>query len=301
MKKRRLLGFLLSLALMMTMMPALAFAEDAPDAEKAETQEITSEHDPTVENAEAQDAAAEETPVAPKKDKEEQHVVKTVDVPVQGDPITPPENVHLWVGGKAVEDGYSGEIQGACTSGSASVAFDEKGDATLTLDNAQIGDRTPVDNYFANIHSDGINLTIVLNRNNTVGNTTSPTDLGIYVSKGGLTIEGTGTLGVYSERDAISTDRNNNLNIKGGTVTATVLKGEYCDAIYSNNVTIGKNVTAVTAIANCTENAGEPCRGIYARGSLAIEGGAVRGCRTKIVWQPLSLPILRRAVLMQAA
>ena len=30
-------------------------------------------------------------------------------------------------------------------------------------------------------------------------------------------------------------------------------------------------------------------------------GGNERGCRTKIVWQPLSLPILRRAVLMQAA
>jgi len=44
--KKRLLGILLSLALMMTMMPALAFAQDEPDAENTETKDVAAEEVP---------------------------------------------------------------------------------------------------------------------------------------------------------------------------------------------------------------------------------------------------------------
>jgi hypothetical protein len=46
MMKKRLLGILLSLALMMTMMPALAFAQDEPDAENTETKDVAAEEVP---------------------------------------------------------------------------------------------------------------------------------------------------------------------------------------------------------------------------------------------------------------
>ena len=46
MMKKRLLGILLSLALMMTMMSALAFAQDEPDAENTETKNVAAEEVP---------------------------------------------------------------------------------------------------------------------------------------------------------------------------------------------------------------------------------------------------------------
>ncbi|MBE6039966.1 MAG: hypothetical protein E7219_03275 [Clostridiales bacterium] len=267
MKKRRLLGFLLSLALMMTMMPALAFAEDAPDADNAESREVALEHDSIVENAEAQDAAAEEEPSV-ENAKAQDMTSKDVSVQTGGDP-------HLWIGSIPVTE--SGPVKGEGITGGVNVVFDDNGDAALRLSNATIRGEKEYGNapnsYYANIHSEGINLTIELTGTNNIesksesGDVPDPADYAIYVEKkdskgGSLSFKGSGSLAVNGNMCAVYTD--NNCEIKNGRITATAFAG--CAINADNDCTISGGEISATS---------EHDIGINGENNVVISGGRV--------------------------
>jgi len=180
------------------------------------------------------------------------------DISVQGNPPISSDG-HLWVGGVAVPDGYSGEIQGACTDGTASVSFDEKGDATLTLDGAVI--EGAYDGL--NIYSKDIDLTIVLIGDNVVRGTDSLADYAVYVMRsmgvtegGSLTIQGSGKLTAEGRYNAIYTVAD--CKIESGEIKATSTGNAEPpirhDAIYAGNDIVISGAS-VKAEAGCVEGA----------------------------------------------
>ena len=280
MKKRKsLFVILLSALLMISMMSAMAFAKDEKDVQNEENKE--------------------------------RNALKTEGISVQ-------KSAPLYVGGKAVPvTTDKTKIEGAGITGEVYAQFDSDGTAaTLWLDGAEIS-KTSTHNYYdtdytANIHSENIDLTIVLNGDNVVGDTNSLADYAIDVTgsyneilgkkTGDLTIQGSGTLTVKGEYDAIYSDANckiesgkieatstqsdaiyakKGIAISGGTVNATAKQAENQDAaIYANsgNLTISGDDTVVNAevVGSTDAEVVKLCYALYSyEGSIDISGGKV--------------------------
>ena len=271
MKKRTsLFVILLSALLMVSMMSAMAFAKDKKEA--------------------------------PENGKTENHALKEGGFSVKD--LSAP----LYVGGVEVQATTTKtEIENACTSGKAYVQFNSDGTAaTLWLDGAEI---SGFDEFSANIRSESIDLTIVLIGDNVVRGTDSLADYAVYVKRplgvtegGSLTIQGSGKLTAEGRNSAIytvadckiesgeikATSTGNaeppighdaiyageDINITGGTVTATVANGtKDADAICAGNDIVISGAS-VKAEAGCVEGA-QGCRAIWAD-NVDISGSTVK-------------------------
>lgn len=281
MKKRRLLGILLSLALMMTMMPALAFAEDA---EIAETKSSVSE-DVSVQGSE--DAA----------------------LWVGGHKVT--------ASGKVEGEGIVGNVSVAFDGDDHATLTLDGATITGTEDTTTI-EGTPPDpkpNFTYNIYSYNKDLTIVLKGENTVDSETmteDPAQYAIYARNddspnGRLKIEGPGSLAVNSQTTAIfsfegckidncniiaiSVDSsaivaNKECEINGGVITATAGAWYGIDIMKDFTITECK-MTAVGAedginswgkvtFKDCSTNAsGKTGRGVYGSKGVVVSGGTL--------------------------
>ncbi len=197
-------------------------------------------------------------------------------------------NYALWIGKTQVT-----KLNAADVYKDGTVKFDPETN-TLTLNNATITDTRAINNdKTACIRSELDGITIVLNGDNHIGDTTNRANYAIYTqnSQSNMTIKGDGKLDVVGEIGAISTG--GSLTISGGEVTA---KSEYFIAVYTGgSLTIsgGKVVAesttniAMQADGSVTISGGEvianaPDNAIICRGAMTISGGEVTATTTYV-------------------
>ena len=262
MKHKRLMAILLALAMMITFMPAMAFADTEIEKDSNVKSEEPAEAEPG-DGEKSEEAATEESDAS----------LQDVAGAGMGNEVnaqTETENYNLWVGGVRVTSENATNIPTATADGHAE--FDSTSN-TLKLVGATIKAEKAADSEqpeeVCGIYAEHMNLTIELVGNNVFLNNETYEDVSIAIrifeEDSSLIIKGNGTLRSDGLYNGISS--NSNIEINGSTILINNCSGDAIDSgdgnliIRSGIIDVssndgaglsGKTVTVTGSVVNAT-------------------------------------------------
>ncbi len=263
---RKLTAFLLTFAMLMTLMPTFAFGAGAS---------VTAIEDvPVISDADAAEVKAS-IPAAPASGVPGAATAEPDSPAVLLSGESTPTTYPLWVGGERIT---SEKLTVVGATGTATYTPETN---TLTLNNYTYSGEG---NDFSAINYEGADpLNLVLVGENSLTHTGGQASFCLF-SDGGLHISGTGTLRVtagatpveFSSAESFGIRSNGNITVSSGTliVSGGSVSGGNNYGIYSDsNITVSGGT--VTATGGTATGSAWGSYGVYAHGDITVSGGAL--------------------------